>query len=64
LKSGDANMKDAFSWCNILSFYKVVPLIVLAVLAVSAIPLAIAVIIRGVISIIRTALAAYILSHL
>jgi hypothetical protein len=64
LKSGDTNMQEAFSWCNILSLYRLVPITILVFMAVGAVPLLLAVIIRGVISIVRTALAAYVLTHL
>jgi hypothetical protein len=64
IKSGDTNMKEAFSWCNTLSLYQLIPLVVIVFLAVVAIPILLAVIIQGIVSIIRTALAVYVLSHL
>jgi hypothetical protein len=62
-KSHDTNMRDAYSWCNTLTSYKLVPLLMLAIGAVTAFPLLIGVVLRSFVGILRTAFSAYAMTH-
>jgi hypothetical protein len=62
-QSSDLNIFDGFSWCNILSIYQLIPIVLFVVFAVSSIPLLLAVVVKGLVGLLRTAMTAYSMSH-
>lgn len=64
LSTGDSNMIDGFAWCNGLNMYQILPLAVIAVGALTAIPLLVAVVLRSFVGLVRTAFSVYALSHI
>ena len=63
LNSGDQNMIDGFGWCNILTFYQLIPVLLVFLFCFTAIPLILAVILRACILLLRTAFSAYAMTH-
>ncbi|KAJ1468673.1 hypothetical protein T484DRAFT_3629597 [Baffinella frigidus] len=64
LASGDTNIIEGFHFCNLTSLYQVIPLAVIVFFVATALPLAIALGLKIVIGFVRTAMSAFILSHL
>jgi hypothetical protein len=62
-QSQDQNMREGYSWCNTLTLYKLIPLLLFVVLAVIAVPLLISMIIRTFVSLMRTGISAFAMSH-
>jgi hypothetical protein len=63
LNSGDENMIDGFGWCNMLTLYQLIPVLLVLLFCFTAIPLILAVILRACILLLRTAFSAYAMTH-
>jgi hypothetical protein len=63
LTSGDLNIIRGYTWCNSITLWQLLPLIAIAFFALTAVPILVAVLVSGLIGLVRTAFAAYALSH-
>ena len=61
--SQDQNLKDGFSWCNILTMYKLLPLLVFIFVVITSVPLIIAITLRSFVGIVRTGFSAFAMTH-
>ena len=64
LASGDHNMREGFQWCNMLSIYQLVPMLVMLFLVASAVPVLLALLIKALVGLMRAAFSAYAMTHL
>jgi hypothetical protein len=61
--SQDQNLKDGFSWCNALTLYKLLPLLVFIFIVITSIPLLVAIILRTFVGLLRTGFSAFAMTH-
>ena len=63
LNSNDENMREAFGWCNVLTFYNVFPLLGFLLFIVVSIPLILGNLMKAFVGMLRTAFSVYAMSH-
>ncbi|KAJ1468512.1 hypothetical protein T484DRAFT_3629701 [Baffinella frigidus] len=61
--SEDQNIISGFAWCNTLTIYQLIPLVVIIVFVLLGLPLGVSAIMKILVSVTRTAFSAYALSH-
>jgi hypothetical protein len=61
---GDTNMITASSWCNIMTFYKALPVLFLVTVGLSIVPLLIGVLFRVFSAWVRVAIASFQMTHI
>jgi hypothetical protein len=63
LNSNDENMREGFGWCNVLTFYNVLPLLCLILFILFSIPLIVGILMKAFVGVFRTAFSVYAMSH-